>query len=130
MDSTNGIASIDQSKLSTLGHTKIHTLRTGSKLYVRNLVMAESESDAGLSEGANSGGLFPMNTIRKATKKNPITARYRIPSRIFLFPSYKKKRNVTIPNILSLINIMHSNIKYVLYVIFKKLYNVIKQELN
>lgn len=113
MDSTNGIASIDQSKLSTLGHTKIQTLRTGSKLYVRNLVMAESESDAGLSEGANSGGLFPMNTIRKATKRNPITARYRIPSRIFLFPSYKRKKKML--QYLSFSNtcIMHSDIKYV-----------------
>lgn len=119
MDSTNGIASIDQSKLSTLGHTKIHTLRTGSKMYVRNLVTAESESEAGLSEGANSGGLFPMNTIRKATKRNPITARYRIPSRIFLFPSYKKKKcNNTF---LFLRNIKHSGNKYVLVYIFKML---------
>lgn len=90
MDSTNGTASMDQSKLSTLGHNKIHVLYTGSKMYVRNRVTTASESDAGLSEGANSGVLFPMNMIRNATSRNPINPKDRIPSRIFLFPNYKK----------------------------------------
>ena len=59
-DSSRGTAPIDQSKLSTLGKSSSQKLRNGRYKKVSDLVNKESESEAGLSAGANSGGLLPM----------------------------------------------------------------------
>jgi hypothetical protein len=75
------MASIDQSKLSTLGQTHSQKLNVGSRKYVNVLVTRLSESDAGLSAGANSGGVFAMKYKRKATIEIPHRTSHDKPSR-------------------------------------------------
>lgn len=56
----SGIDSIDQSKLSNVGHISIHTLYAGRYRKVRVRVRRLGETDAGLSAGAKIGDWRPV----------------------------------------------------------------------
>jgi hypothetical protein len=63
------MASIDQSKLSHRGYISSQKLKAGKYKKVRNLIITEGLSLAGLSEGANAGvdpitpSLIPMKIV-------------------------------------------------------------------
>ena len=56
----NGMASIDQSKLSVAGYNSSQTLNVGKYRNVKVRVNKLSEPAAGLSEGEKKGGVLPI----------------------------------------------------------------------